>query len=518
MHLIENFVKDWGESGLPLKEIKLEEKRVVEAEGKKHETTIGYEVPVWRLDKKNLNGRTYSTGLAEKVIKNAKKTFCLKDHPEESDGSVDRIAAIAENPHIRKGIFYVDSFFIDEEFEAKTKKIIERGLGLGVSSSAYGDIDDDGNVLEEGFEVERYFDFVLNPSYEVYLTKESTKDIDVKDEKKDKLSTEKVTNSIEQKKVRNLMNEDSKLSLEEKNLKLGVRNLFNEADSKEDIKEKLSVYKEVLSYCEGVANAEAYVEEAQTHIDEIEKEIHELAEKGKELDSVQESKTTLEEENKTLKEELETLKKELEKVQELYDKATELADNLKLREKKLKEMYDIARAEKNGMVSAEEYKELHVFSEQKEKELETAKNEIASLKKQIREMKEKAKKLETEIKEKVVETPKEEIKEEVVEESKEEIKEVVEEKVDTSEVNQAVLNYYEDLVFSNPRVEEIKTQLLECRTLGDAQVMYLNLKDLVEDEIPVPGSLKAMSEKIDVDMEESDDNPGIKNILRPGWK
>ena len=41
---------------------------------------------------------------------------------------------------------------------------------------AYGDVDGSGNVLEEDFEVTRFFDWVLSPSYEVYVTQESFKE------------------------------------------------------------------------------------------------------------------------------------------------------------------------------------------------------------------------------------------------------------------------------------------------------------------------------------------------------
>ena len=148
-HLVENFSKDWGEP-LNIKQLALNEsEKIVEANGKKYNVNSGYEVPVWRLDKKNLNERVYSKSLGESVVKNNKNlvTANLADHPEgDSDGSVKDILAISKNPHIRGDILYVDSYPVDEAFEKKLAKMVEHGAGLGVSSSCYGDVDGDGFV------------------------------------------------------------------------------------------------------------------------------------------------------------------------------------------------------------------------------------------------------------------------------------------------------------------------------------------------------------------------------------
>ncbi len=174
--LIENFPSDWGKNTLHLREIKVKNK-IVEANGKSVQVDKGYEVGCWVLDTKNKNGRIYSTRLAEHVCREGpQKTFALKDHPPDDgdgEGSVDNIVAVSENPHIRDGVFYVNTFFVDEEFQEKVSKIISRGIGLGVSSSCWGDVDSEGQVLLEGFSVGRFFDFVISPSGNVYLTKES---------------------------------------------------------------------------------------------------------------------------------------------------------------------------------------------------------------------------------------------------------------------------------------------------------------------------------------------------------
>ncbi len=518
MRLVENFAKDWNNNILPLMEI-ANSKKIVEADGKEYPVSIAYEVPIWRLGEKNLNGRTYSKELAEKVIKEGKKTFCLKDHPQD-DGSVDRIVAIAENPHIKENVFYADAYFVDEDFENKIEKIVERGMGLGVSSSALGDLDESGNVLVEGFEIERYFDFVINPSYQVYLTKEGRKTEEIKDNttniKEDiKMTTNTVVNTEKEKKK--MADKNKTLSIEEKNLRLGVKNLFEKAESKGDLQEKVDAYKEVLDYCDGVDIAEDYVKEATDKISEIQTQIYELANKGKEVDSLKESteKTTTE-----LTEKVNTLEEEKNLLAEKYDRAIELLESMKEREKKIKELYEVAVAEKNGMVTAGEYKELQVFSESQEKEIEELKEEITKLKKRIRSIMEKTlekgrKKVDEEGEKKKDDDDEDEMdpedeKGDMEDEEKEDKKE--ESQVYDFRNSADVEYYYEDLVGRNPNVKKIKKDILNCKTLFEAQRTYFRLRDLVEDDI-MPNKFKT----VNLEENKKSERKTSKLNVRKGW-
>lgn len=512
MKLVENYAKDWNNNVLPLIEI-ANSKKIVEADGKEYSVSKAYEVPIWRLGEKNLNGRTYSKDLAEKVIKEGKKTFCLKDHPQD-DGSVDRIVAIAENPHIKENIFYADAYFVDEDFENKIEKIIERGMGLGVSSSALGDLDESGNVLVEGFEIERYFDFVLNPSYQVYLTKEGVKTEDIKENntniKEDvKMTTNTVVNKEKESKE---MSDKKTLSIEEKNLRMGVRNLFEKAESKEDLQEKLSAYNEVIDYCEGVDIAEDYVNKATEKIEEIQKEIYELANKGKEVDSLKESSekslTELQETNKKLEEEKELMT-------EKYDRAVDLLEAMKDREKKIKELYEVAIAEKNGMVTASEYKELQTFSDSLEEEIEKLKEENVKLKKRLRAIMERTIEKGRPVEEE--EDKKDDDEEEMEpEDEKGDMKDEEDKKEESHAYdfrnNVDVENYYEDLVSRNPNVEKIKEEILSSKTLLEAQRTWFKLRDLVEDNI-IPNKFKPIREE----KEEKKHAKVSKLKVREGW-
>ncbi len=171
--LIENYPSDWGKNVLHLREIKVKNK-MVEANGKSVQVDKGYEVGCLILDTKNKNGRIYSSRLVENICREGpQKTFALKDHPQDDsdEGLVENIVAVSENPHIRDGVFYVNTFFVDEEFQEKVNKIISRGIGLGVSIVGFGNVGKNGIV--EDYQCSRFFDFVISPSGNVYLTKES---------------------------------------------------------------------------------------------------------------------------------------------------------------------------------------------------------------------------------------------------------------------------------------------------------------------------------------------------------
>jgi len=523
---------------LPLTEgLEIEEK-----DGKKLKCRAAYEIPVWRLDEKNLNNRVYSSKLAEKVIKEKNTTLGLANHPTE-EADVTMSFAVEKNPHIKENVFYVDAYLVGQHGEL-AKEIIEAGGEIGLSSSALGDVDKDGNVLTEGFTVERFADWVDNPSYQVFVGQNGNLEGKLKPKKeenvkdfikngtniKEHITVEEnlnfVSTNIIDKENKNMSNkEDKKLSIEEKNLRLGVKNLFEKAESKNDLQEKLNAYHEVVEYCDGVDIAEDYVNQANSKIEEIQKEIYELANKGKELDQVKESsEKTL---NET-KEELNKLKEDHNLLAEKYDRAVELLEKMKEREKKLKELYEISLAEKNGMVTAGEYKELQVFTEEKENEIDELKEEVSKLKKKLKKYigesvkgKEKpSEKQEAEDKDKDKDDKKkkkddDEEEEMEPEDEKGDVKDddKKEEGIFDFRNNKDVERYYEDLVEENSNVEKIKDDILQCKTLFEAQRKYLTLRDLVEDDF-TPNSAK----QVHLEEEEKLENQRNFNLnVRKGW-
>ena len=241
--LTENFSTDWKEplniTKLPLHESV--DKKIIQ-EGKEYSVFEKWEIPVWRLGKKNLNGRTYRESLGKLIEKTCKETVTanLADHPD-SDGSVKDILSVSKNPHIREGILYVDTYIVDEQFEKKLNKMVEAGYGLGVSSSVLGDVDNDGNVIDESVELDRYFDFVLSPSYEVYATKECKKEsIEEKQTIKENITIDNIKET--------LMSDDKRQKLYEKSMRDNLLKIIEDADKKEAISEKIAAFEEALTF------------------------------------------------------------------------------------------------------------------------------------------------------------------------------------------------------------------------------------------------------------------------------
>jgi len=490
-----------------------ESEALLEQDGTTYKCRGAYEIPVWRLDQKNLNERIYSSKLAEKLMKESAVTLGLANHPKD-EADVLNTFAVEKNPHVREGIMYVDAYLVGKNGEL-ANEILEAGGQIGLSSSAYGDVDDNGTVLEEGFEIERYADWVDQPSYQVFASKESKKE----EKEEDKESAEKkVEEKVEEKKEKAMAEnptKEKKLTLAEKNLKLGLKHLFESADATEDLKDKLSVYQEIVEYCEDAESSfvQEYLEEANAKIKEINDTLYELAIKGKETDKLKESVESVEKEKTTLTEQIEEVTQKYEAVKVKYEKAAQMLDDLKLREEKFKEMYDTALAEKNGMVKASEYNELYHYTEEKEEEIEELKEKIRELKKQVEES-QKVDKPTKKIKKKKEEEVEEKVEDEVVEEQVEEEEEQNDDLLESATAS--VRDYYERMVDRYPNMKKIKEQILKCRTLMEAQRTYLSLKDLIEDS-PSPYHKIPLIKEDDkgTEREKAYLSSGMK--IREGW-
>lgn len=130
---------------------------------------------VWKLGERNLNGRTYTKEVAEKVIKEKPSTLAYDGHfADMVSGNEYGIAkAVCKNPRIEGNLLRVDLEFIDEEFEEKLNKIAKAGVPIGVSSVGFGETDEKGVIIPATYSLVRYLDFVTMPAGEVYANKES---------------------------------------------------------------------------------------------------------------------------------------------------------------------------------------------------------------------------------------------------------------------------------------------------------------------------------------------------------
>jgi len=531
--LVENFSKDWNEP-LYIKKLGLNESaKIIEAEGKKFNVNEGYEVPVWRLGKKNLNNRVYSRSLGESVIKEygGLVTVNLADHPEgDSDGSVKDILGISKNPHIKDDILYVDSYPVDEAFGKKLARMVELGAGLGVSSSCYGDVDSNGNVIEEDFEVVRWFDYVISPSYEVFVTQESFKE---------NIKENLTIKSIKEQKN---MPEDKVSELLEKTTRLNIIKLVEEAEKIEKISEKISAIEEAVSY-----TSENFLPDLKESLTEkltkLREESFELAEKGKQVDELNESLklkesekepllekvSALEEEKKTLLEKIETMEKIVEDLQEHSKKAEQLLEaadaevGSRFTAREFLEAVERANeAEEACSKTEEEKKELEDEKEEIEESLKNLKYENKQLNERILKLRKKVKTLTETVNAYEQEVEDGSVNEDDIDMYNTEVEadfdydnylepEIsnVEDELELDIQDDQIEDYYDDLVAEEPRYESFKNVICSCKTMMEAQRTAMRLKSAI-DKMPTSNRKKIVKESIN-------EGADLSKIIPKGW-
>ena len=522
-HLVENFSKDWNEP-LHINRLALNESsKIIEANGKKYPVTEGFEVPLWRLGKENLNGRIYSRALGEKVVKENKDliTVNLADHPED-DGSVSNIMAISKNPHIKEDILYVDTYPVDEVFEKKLNKMLELGAGLGVSSSCYGDINESTHeVIADGFEVQRWHDFVTAPSFSVYVTEDCRINNESTETKKESIK-ENVT--IDNIKESNIM-PDKMQKLSEKTMRLNLAKIIEDADKHEIISERILALEEAASYV-----SEDFLPDMKKDIEEkinnLKKESLVLAEKGKTVDKLAKDIQLKESEKVSLQEKISTLEESYKSLNEKYTASCKLLDETKDYANKAVDLFESADAEAGSRFTAKEYLTIVEHLETIQSENKINENKLVELQEKLNNIvssnnsyKEKVATLEKTISEMKVVIDGYEAVTDVEPENNDEYN--TDEfdysdygpEADTSvELDIAnddeVETYYNDLYDSDPRYEAVKTEILKCKTILEAQKTALRLKNLVEGQDKSHKTIKESISYTDVD---------IGKIKQKGW-
>lgn len=552
----------------------------VKVEEQQLDVSSAFEVPIWRIGERNLNNRTYGSDVAQKVVQENKTTVALADHPKD-EGSVWNIVAVAKNPKIRDGILWAESYFVDEQMAKKVEKIVEYGGEVGLSSSAYGDVDEDGNVLHEGFEIDRYFDLVLEPSYQVYIGKESNKidpssyseqvtsdampseivnpedENETEEEKrkkrKNKPSDEEITidnetNSEGGTKESSMKNLEK---IHEANFRMNIRSLIQDAESKESLVDQRNAYRNILGFMEeGVATD--LQEDVNSRIEKINEEIESYAEKGVQLEEVKTQAETATTEKQQLEEKLEQQRKVYESkistLQTRYEKANETIDSLREKiEQKDSEVLE-ATAARNGRVKAEDYVALMRKYRETTAKIEAQNNRIEQLLSETSSEPAKVHKgLEAENAESEEQT--EETVEESVEENAEETETVEaqsEEAVTEDSENKAssideafnregnsdgfldldfsntdeVKSYFQERVAEDPRYEAYRDAILGCKTLEEAQIKAMNV-DL--DAVPTKDDEKP-SKKVDESTRFASQTTNLdeedrfmSRMVRKGW-
>jgi uncharacterized protein YoxC/uncharacterized protein YdcH (DUF465 family) len=380
---------------LPLKENTL----VETVNGLKERARGAYCLKIWNEDF-NKNKRSYKKVIPI-VIQQNKITLGFTNHPDDGKEDVNQTFAVQKNPRIVDGYLCADVLFVGERGQLAVE-ILEAGGYIELSSSCLGDVDYEGYVTPDGFELERYGDWVWNASNALFQFTDQTvvhEKVDTKikesENRDNNLSTEEIT--ILKDKEKNSMPESITEKVSDKSLVLNIRNMLKEADTMTDPRERLAFLTEMHGYTDGLSNSVKLVETINNSITKCTTEIESLVEKGKSTDSLKEEVeakgkalteadqkiTAFGEEVTKLKEQVETLTKLYEEKKgdtEKAEKASKVLKVVKAKYSKLSEKYLKVEAEKNTMADPDRYAKLCESNKQLVKTLAEVKAENSKLK------------------------------------------------------------------------------------------------------------------------------------------
>ena len=431
-----------------------------------------YTVKLWSLKEKNKNGRSYKK-VINKVLNENKITVGLINHPEDGLGNPKDIFAVEKHPQILNEWLCIDITFVGSN-GADCNAILEAGGPLEFSSSALGDVDFNGDVIEEGFELERYADRVFSPSNGISLFKEE----EIQDEKQEiPILHEDDKNKLEESLT--ILNKDDgeKImpdKLTEINIALNIKGMLKEVDKTEDFSEKKQLLESALKFATELTD-----KSLQTSIEEkiisVDKEVHTLAEKGKGIDSLQKNVTSLTENNSSLSEEKEKLTKEVANLTENLNKIQEDKEKIDKDYKVLVEMYEKKEYE-SGKKTLDINKSLNktvISLKNKNKKLDNRSEYFEALSN-------------TKVDADIMIKLKEEndiLKKKIITLKKLSLKEF---KKDVFK-NKDVKEYYETLLEKDDSIEKYKDRFISCNSLREAYSIKMNLND-DDDDVHTPFS------------------------------
>jgi hypothetical protein len=273
-----------------------------------------YRFPFTRPGQKNLNGRIYLHDLWDRLFSMKIVTVSLVNHPED-DGDPARIWAVMKNAgyNTNRTLGMIDCYIIDNEFGKTAMGVLAAGGELGLSSSGLGDFGADGITVDSNtYELERWADWVLNPSYSVFGS--------IDDKKESVVASKDNVMPLEEGK------QMKTLTLREKReLEASLKKIYEDIRTLPNLKERLSRAKESLTFYESedAGNVEFYKKEFEDLVSETEKEFESKLKSAEEADDIKkEAKETQQlakekaKEAEDLKKENEDLKKENEKLKD----------------------------------------------------------------------------------------------------------------------------------------------------------------------------------------------------------
>ena len=470
-------------------------------EGTPYKALAVYRFPFTRPGQKNLNGRIYPFKLWDRIFQlfRTKSTVALCNHPED-DGDPARIWAVLRNPGYNsdRTLGMVDCYILDNELGRTANGILLAGGDIGLSSSGVGDFEVDGITVDaDTYELERFFDWVLNPSYSVFGSLD------------DKISEAAIVVPIKDNEIANDKVQEStgggymkQLSLREKReLEASFKRIYEDVKSITNVRERLNRANEALTFYEDT-DVTAYKGDFAELVKEAEKEFEATFAKCEQADTAKKEAEEFSQTASKAKKEAEALKKE--------------NDNLKKENEKLKKQVEEStklKNETNGLLSSltesmrrnipyEKYEELQQYAIKATKLYSEMKSEKNILQIKVQEMIISAKALEEA---QMLQYRKDATARARIEEQRQknaEAKMLSEKKLQEAKeaefmrnVNPEVLEYYNDTVNRGVSISEFKTQILSKRTLEEAQLLVLKatrkspIVELVQERdlsVPLP--------------------------------
>lgn len=306
--------------------VPLSDKEIKEIKEKKQDFNgkQKYIIKIWDRNF-NANERSYAK-VMDRVVQENRRTVGLMNHPED-EPDPEKIFAVEKNPFIDDDGWLSVEFCPCGFWGQMVEDVLLNDGPITVSSACLGDLDSEGYVInDDSFEVERYFDFVFNPSNRLNQFQASVERVE-DNGAITHLSDTGTTTITEVKTHRDNASENIKSektgekimpdkdALLETTMKMNIRSMLREAEKMENLSEKKEILSSAHSYASQIADNKL-IEEIGNEIKKVDENIQTLAEKGKKSDELSQSVATLTEEKANLEKEVASLKEEKAKVEE----------------------------------------------------------------------------------------------------------------------------------------------------------------------------------------------------------
>lgn len=449
-----------------------ESEQTLLVEGTPYKALAIYRFEFTRPGQKNLNGRIYPYALWDKVLAAGLVTLALMDHPAEGAGNPKDVWAVVRNPQYSedRSVITADAYIIDNENGRSALGVLEAGGDLGLSSSGYGDFLSDGITVDpDTFQLERYFDWVLQPSYEVY------------GHQQDKIG--EAATAIANHKTENKEISMKTMTLREKrDYEISMKKIFAETSAIANPKERLAKAKEALSFYEGI-DCDTLKKEFEELAANAEKECDAAIAKAQEADAALQRAENAELDAGTAKAENAAKDKIISSLEQELNAKKEEVDKKDASIKEYKELIKSFTEDASKKVSYDDYCKLREFAERAVHLLSEKRSEIGRLQAENLSLRDKLNLSERRLTALVNKQMKEEAAAKEHQKKVLEARQNTERKIQESKerelvenANPEVRSYYEDLVARGEDVAHMREAILHKKTLFEAQTFFLKNK------------------------------------------